>query len=63
VPRLRDGVVLAVGSDIVGVQATSVAKITESSALPILRKAGVRMLVHGWRKVNGSWVLRELDVS
>lgn len=62
--------VLAVGADIVGVQATSasnvskrVAKITDSPALPILRKAGVRVVVHGWRKVNGRWTLREVDVS
>ena len=62
--------VLAVGADIVGVQATSasnvskrVAKITESPALPILRKAGIRVLVHGWRKVKGRWTLREVDLS
>ena len=62
--------VLAVGEDIVGVQATSgshvaarVAKLTESPALPVLRKAGVRVLVHGWRKVRGRWRLREVDLS
>ncbi len=62
--------VLAVGADIVGVQATSgsnvaarVRKLTESEALPILRTAGVRILVHGWRKVRGRWRLREVDVS
>ena len=62
--------VVAVGADIVGVQATSasnvskrIAKITESPALPILRKAGIRVLVHGWRKVKGRWTLREVDVS
>lgn len=62
--------VVAVGEDIVGVQATSasnvskrIAKITESPALPILRKAGIRVLVHGWRKVKGRWTLREVDVS
>lgn len=62
--------VLAVGDDIVAVQATSgsnvskrVAKITESAALPVLRRAGIRVLVHGWRKVRGRWQLREVDVS
>lgn len=63
--------VLAVGEDIVAVQTTSgthvterVAKITESDALPVLRKAGIRVLVHGWRKNSkGRWVLREIDVS
>ena len=62
--------VIAVGSDVVGVQATSgsnvskrVAKLTDSPALPVLRKAGVRVLVHGWRKVAGRWRLREVDLS
>lgn len=62
--------VVAVGEDIVGVQATSasnvskrVTKITESPALPILRKAGIRVLVHGWRKIRGRWQLREVDLS
>jgi hypothetical protein len=58
-------------TEIVGVQSTSgdnvaarVTKITESDALPILRKAGIRVLVHGWRKnAAGRWVLREIDVS
>ena len=63
--------VLAVGPDIVGVQATSgsnvaarVRKLTDSPALPVLRKAGVRVLVHGWRKAaSGRWTLREVDLS
>ena len=62
--------VLAVGDDIVAVQTTSashvserIAKITESPALPILRKAGIRVVVHGWRKRKGRWVLREVDLS
>jgi hypothetical protein len=62
--------VVAVGADIVGVQTTSASnfaahlkKITDSEALPVLRKAGVRVLLHGWRKRKGRWVLRELDVS
>lgn len=62
--------VVAVGDDIVAVQATSgsnlskrIAKITESPALPILRKAGIRVLAHGWRKVRGRWQLREVDLS
>ena len=63
--------VLAVSdTEIVAVQATSgsnvskrVAKLTESPALPILRKAGIRILVHGWRKLKGRWTLREVDLS
>ncbi len=64
--------VLAVSNtEIVGVQATSgsnvasrVTKITDSAALPVLRKVGIRILVHGWRKAaNGRWTLREVDLS
>lgn len=62
--------VVAVGPDIVGVQATSasnvsarITKITESAALPVLRKAGIRVLVHGWRKVGSRWQLREVELS
>jgi hypothetical protein len=58
-------------SEIVGVQATSgtnvaarVSKIAESPATPVLRKAGIRILVHGWRKnAAGRWTLREVDCS
>lgn len=57
-------------TEIAGIQTTSasnvaarVAKITESPALPILRKAGIRVLVHGWRKSKGRWALREVDLS
>jgi putative DNA primase/helicase len=38
-------------------------RITQSEALPILRRAGVRVLVHRWRKVRGRWTLREVDLS
>lgn len=62
--------VFAVGPDIVAVQCTSashvaerVTKITDSPALAHLRIAGIRVLVHGWRKVGARWVLREVDVS
>jgi hypothetical protein len=62
--------VIAVGSDIVGVQATSssnvsarVRKLAASAALPILQKAGIKVLVHGWRKVGGRWQLRQVHLS
>lgn len=60
---IRDG-------EVCGVQATSgsnvasrVAKITEHENVGAVRKAGIRLLVHGWRKVRGRWSLREIDVS
>lgn len=63
--------VLCLGEDeIVGVQATSasnvsarVKKIAEAETLPILRRAGVRVLVHGWVKRGRFWVVREVDCS
>lgn len=64
--------VLCLGeNEIIGVQATSgdnvskrVAKITEHENVGAVRKAGIRILVHGWRKgSNGRYVLREVDVS
>lgn len=70
--------VLAIrAGETIAVQATSgsnvaarVSKIAESAALPLLRKAGWRVIVHGWRKVavkrGGKamrWDLREVDIS
>lgn len=57
--------------EIVGVQATSgdnvasrVAKIAEHEHVGAVRRAGIRILVHGWRKnAQGRWVLREVDCS
>lgn len=57
-------------NEVVGIQATSysnvssrVEKIVHAEATPDLRKAGVRLLVHGWRKVKGKWVCRQVDLS
>jgi hypothetical protein len=64
--------VLCLGDkEVVGVQATSasnisarVNKIAEHENTAALRKAGVRLLVHGWKRgSNGRWQLREVDVS
>jgi hypothetical protein len=56
--------------EIVAVQTTSddnvskrITKINDSQAIDILRKVGIRVLVHGWRKVKGRYVLREVDLS
>lgn len=58
-------------NETVGVQTTSasnvsarVKKITESAHLGALRRAGWKLVIHGWRKnAAGKWVLREVDVS
>lgn len=62
--------VLCLGDDIIAVQTTSasnvsarVRKIEDSEALPALRRVGIRVVVHGWRKVKGRWQVREVDVS
>lgn len=56
---------------VVGVQATSwsnvrsrVRKIAEHPHVEAVRRAGIRILVHGWkRNLSGRWVLREVDCS
>lgn len=65
--------VLAVSAEgeTVAVQVTSgsnvparVRKLTDSDALQVLRIAGWRVLVHGWRKnAKGRYELREVDLS
>jgi hypothetical protein len=64
---------IAVGKgETVGVQTTSysniskrVAKITESEHLPVLREAGWRIVVHGWKKdaKTKKQVLKAVDLS
>lgn len=58
------------GGETIGVQTTSysnisarVRKIEESDALPRLREAGWRVVVHGWRKVGNRWQCKEVDIS
>lgn len=61
---IRDG-------EILGVQATSssnvasrVEKISSHDNVGAVRKAGIRIHVHGWRKNSKRrWVLREVDCS
>lgn len=41
-----------------------VAKIAESDKVPLVREAGIRIVVHGWGKMaSGKWELREVDCS
>lgn len=56
--------------EIVAVQSTSasnvssrVNKITDSPLLPIVRKAGIGIAVHGWAKKGHRWQCREEDIS
>jgi hypothetical protein len=43
--------------------AARITKISESPLVGRVRKAGIKILVHGWRKVKGRWQVREVDVS
>lgn len=58
------------GDEILLVQTTSysnvparVRKITDSPLLPLVRKAGFGIHVHGWRKRGTEWQLRVEDLS
>lgn len=60
------------GAETIAVQSTSwanvssrVKKMAESDALPKLREAGWRILVHGWRKdgKTGRYEMKEVDIS
>lgn len=56
--------------EIVAVQTTSAkniaarrTKVLESDAIVVLRRVGIRFLLHGWKKRGGEYVLREEDLS
>ncbi len=58
-------------NEVLGVQATSgdhvaerIDKIANHENVSAVRKAGIRIVVHGWRKnAAGRWTLREVDCS
>ena len=57
--------------EVVGIQCTSwdnvssrVKKIADHENTPIVRDAGIRILVWGWKKAGrGKWEMREVDCS
>ncbi|HEY9147090.1 MAG TPA: hypothetical protein VIN36_10430 [Thiobacillus sp.] len=56
--------------DVLAVQTTSytnlsarVRKITDHENLPLVRKAGWSIHVHGWRKVGNRWQVKIKDLS
>jgi hypothetical protein len=60
---IRENEVLAVQVTSTGV-AERIKKIQESPTIALVRKAGIRIEVHGWRKnVKGRYVLRVEDIS
>ncbi len=61
---IRENEVLGVQSTSGGNVASRVAKISEAEHVGAVRKAGIKIFVHGWRKgANGKWTLREIDCS
>ena len=40
-----------------------VSKIKDSPLIDAVREAGIRVEVHGWRKVSGRWQPRVIDLS
>jgi hypothetical protein len=55
---------------VIGVQTTSysnlssrVNKIMEHTNTPAVRKAGIQILVHGWRKIDGRWICKIVDLT
>ena len=60
---IRENEVLAVQVTSTGV-AERIKKIQESPTIALVRDAGIRVEVHGWRKnVKGRYVLRVEDIS
>ena len=61
---IRDNEVLGVQSTSGSNMASRVTKIGEHELVGTVRQAGIRIVVHGWRKAaNGRWTLREVDCS
>lgn len=61
---VRRDMTLAVQTTTVDNVSTRVRKIAEHPNIGAVREAGWQVMVHGWAKKNGKWVLaREVDVS
>lgn len=61
---LGDGETIAVQTTSGSNVSDRIRKIAESDKVAEIRKAGWKIVVHGWRKAaNGRWTLREVDCS
>jgi hypothetical protein len=61
---IRDGEVLGVQATSGSNMAARIDKITNHENVAAVRKANIRIVVHGWRKnAQNRWVLREVDCS
>lgn len=60
---LRDGETIAVQATSYSNVSARVNKIAEHENVGVVRKAGWRIAVHGWRKVKNRWTCRVVDCS
>jgi hypothetical protein len=60
---LRDDVTMGVQTTSYSTVSARIAKIRDSELVAAVRKAGWRIVVHGWRKVGRAWTCREVDLS
>ena len=60
---VREGETLAVQATSYSNISARVNKITEHNNIGMVRKAGWRVEVWGWRKVNNRWTVRVVDIS
>lgn len=60
---IREGEVLGVQACAGSSASARVKKIEEHEHLPAVRKAGIRIEVHAWRKLKSGWACRVIDMS
>jgi hypothetical protein len=60
---IKDGETLGVQTTSASNVAARVQKIAEAEATPLLRSAGWKIEVHGWRKLKSGWEPRIVDLS
>lgn len=60
---LTEGAVVLVQTTSAANVSARVKKLADMESTARLRKAGARLVVHGWRKVKNRWQCREVDIS
>ncbi len=60
---IREGETLGVQTTSYSNVSARINKIAEHENVGMVRKAGWRIVVHGWHKVKNRWVVREVDIS